>query len=104
MKEKILKSTIEDLVSSLQQRVDLLTVTDVSWFEQETNQNYDKLETLQRKMKKDEEITNWVHAKEECSDILNKLENQVEELESMAEEWERYLELLTDTKLRKYNV
>ncbi|CAG99382.1 uncharacterized protein KLLA0_E07679g [Kluyveromyces lactis] len=104
MRGKALKSKLEELVDGIQQRIDFVTATGVSSFEQETEQNYGKLEYLQSKIKKDDGISDWVDEKQRLSGRLNKLEKQVQELEELADEWENYLQLLADTKLRKDNV
>ncbi|CDO94535.1 unnamed protein product [Kluyveromyces dobzhanskii CBS 2104] len=104
MKGKALKSKFEELVDRFQQRIDFVTATGVSQFERETEHNYEKLDYLQSKIKHDDSVDDWVNDKQQFADNLSKLEMQVEELSELADEWEDYLKLLADTKLREDNV
>ncbi|BAO40407.1 protein BLI1 [Kluyveromyces marxianus] len=101
MKEKALRTKIDELVATLQQRIDIVTATAVSQFEQETENNYAKLDYLKAHFKKDDSINDWLNDKQEFTEKLDKLESQITELSDLADEWEIFIKelLLTDAKL-----
>ena len=75
MKEKALRTKIDELVATLQQRIDIVTATAVSQFEQETENNYAKLDYLKAHFKKDDSINDWLNDKQEFTEKLDKLES-----------------------------
>lgn len=104
MRRKELNSKVEELVDALQQRVDLFAAKGVSWLEHEAESNYSRLQYLQDKAPENDSLPDWLHSKREASENLEKIEKQIDELEQLATEWEKYFELFTDTKLGKHNI